>query len=176
MAYWRARLAGVKPLALPTDFPRYGPLEGRGGSVHVRLPPALVERLKKFSRSRGATPFMVLLACFKLLMARISGQHDIAVATPIANRLGVHSESLVGTLVNTLVMRGDLSGTPTFADLLKQVQETALQAYAHQETSFEQLVEAVDLPRDILRAPLVQVMFNLVNAPFTLSHFAGLEA
>ena len=175
MAYWRKRLAGVRPLALPTDFPRYGLLEGRGGEVHLRPPPAWVDRLKKFSQGQGVTPFMMLLACFKVLMVRISGRPDVAVAAPIANRLGVQSESLVGTLVNTLVMRADLSGPPTFSGLLSQVRETALEAYANQEVSFERLVEEVDTARDPMRAPLAQVMFNLINAPFSLDRFADLN-
>ena len=174
LEYWRKQLSGVKPIALPTDFPRYGPLEGQGGGVQLQLAPALIERIRQFSRKHAATPFMTLLACFQVLMARISGQGDIAVAAPIANRLGIHTESLVGTLVNTLVLRSELSGDPSFVDLLKKVQETALQAYAHQDTSFEQLVEVQEAQRDSLRAPLAQVMFNLVNAPFSLNGFPNL--
>ncbi len=174
MAYWLHRLNGVRPLTLPTDFPRVGPPDGLGGLVQRDLDPELIAGLAQVSRREGATAYMTLLACFQLLMARISGQHDIAVAAPIANRLAVFSESLVGTLVNTLVMRCDLSGNPTFAELLAQVRETALQAYAHQDVPFEQLVEAHEAQRDVLRAPLVQVMLNVVNAPFSAEHFDGI--
>ncbi len=173
--YWRKRLAGLAPLPLPTDLPRRGALEGRGAVVRAGLTQALVERIGQFSRSAGATPFMTLLACFQSLLARVSGSTDIAVAVPVANRQSTHAESVVGTLINTLVLRSDLAGHPSFVELLATVKETALQAFAHQDTPFEQLVESVDAPRDPLRAPLVQVMFNLVNAPFRLDGLAGLQ-
>ena len=173
--YWRHRLDGVVPLRLPTDFPREQAHEGEGGAVQAKFEPGLIAKLKQFSLSKGVTPYMTLLACFQILMARISGQTDIATAAPIANRSGVFSEGLVGTLVNTLVMRSDLSGNPSFTEFLAQVQETALQAYANQDVPFEQLVEALDVQRDLLRAPLGQVLFNLVNAPFSVQNFAGLK-
>ncbi len=174
--YWRKRLAGLLPLPLPTDKPRHGALSGRGASVRARLTPALISKLEQFGRSHGTTPFMALLAGFQVLLARIASHTDIGVAVPVANRLDVHAESLVGTLINTLALRCDLSGNPSFAELLAQVKETALQADAHQETPFEQVAQQVDAPRDPHRAPLVQVMFNLVNAPLRLDCFEGLQA
>ncbi|MEQ1803937.1 MAG: amino acid adenylation domain-containing protein [Burkholderiaceae bacterium] len=173
--HWRSRLQGLAPLPLPTDLPRHGALEGRGALVRAVLTQALLEKIAHFSRSAGTTPFMTLLACFQALLARVSGSTDIAVAVPVANRQNTHAESVVGTLINTLVLRSDLAGHPSFAQLLAMVKETALQAFANQDTPFEQLVECVDAPRDPLRAPLVQVMFNLVNAPFRLDGFAGLQ-
>lgn len=173
--YWCERLAGVRPIALPTDLPRLAPLEGRGGLIQVQLAAGFAPRIEHLARRQGATPFMLLLACYQILLARISGQMDVAVATPIANRLSVHSETLVGTLVNTLVMRCDLSGDPNFIAVLAQVQETALQAYTNQDASFEQLVEELVTSRDALRAPLAQVMFNLANTPFSLADFPDLD-
>ncbi len=175
LEYWRTRLDGLTPLRLPVDFARLQAHQGEGGVVRAPLASTLIAKLKQFSHGKGVTPYMTLLACFQILMARISGQTDIASAAPIANRLGVFSEGLVGTLVNTLVMRSDLSGEPTFGDFLAQVQETALQAYANQDVPFEQLVERIEIKRDVLRAPLVQVMFNLVNAPFSVQHFDSLR-
>ncbi len=175
LEYWRRRLRGVTPLRLPVDFARQEAHRGEGGVVSAPLSPAVTTKLKQLSHAMEATPYMTLLACFQILMARISGQTDIAAAAPIANRLSVFSEGLVGTLVNTLVMRSDLSSNPRFSEFLRQVQETALQAYANQDVPFEQLVERLDVQRDLLRAPLVQVMFNLVNAPFSVQHFAGLN-
>ncbi|MFZ2649905.1 MAG: amino acid adenylation domain-containing protein [Burkholderiaceae bacterium] len=175
LAYWRRHLDGLSPLALPIDLPRVAPQSGHGGVEQARLAPSAIERLKQLSRREAATPYMTLLACFQLLMSRLSGQDDIAVAAPIANRLGIHSESLVGTLVNTLVMRSDLSGKPSFVELLARVKEVTLQAYANQDTPFEQLVEEIAEQRDSLRAPLVQVSFNLVNAPFSLNGFPNLK-
>ncbi len=174
--HWRERLAGLLPLPLPTDKTRHGALSGRGASVRERLAPALIAKLEQFGHGRGTTPFMTLLAAFQVLLARVASHTDIAVAVPVANRLGVHVESLVGTLINTLVLRCDLSGNPSFAELLAQVKESALQADANQETPFEQMAELVDAPRDPLRAPLVQAMFNLVNAPLRLDGFVGLQA
>ncbi len=173
--YWRAHLAGLAPLPLPTDLPRRGTLDGRGATVRAGLTERLSARLEEFSRSRGVTPFMTLLACYQVLLARIGGGTDIAIAVPVANRQDTHAESLVGTLINTLVLRSDLAGNPSFDGLLAQVKETALRAYANQDTPFEQLVEIVDAQRDPLRSPLVQVMFNLVNAPFRLDGFVGLQ-
>ena len=175
LQYWRGRLEGVVPLPLPTDFARQGAHQGEGGAVHARLEPAMIARLRQLSLGMGVTPYMIMLAGFQMLMARISGRTDIAAAAPIANRLGVFSEGLVGTFVNTLVMRCDLSGNPSFVELLAQVQETALQAYANQDVPFEQLMEGLEIERDVLRAPLVQVLFNLVNAPFDVQHFADLK-
>ena len=173
--YWRKRLAALLPLPLPTDLPRRGVLDGRGAMIRTSMAPALIAKLEHFSRGHGATPFMTLLACFQLLLARISGSTDIAVAVPVANRQSLHAESLVGTLINTLVLRSDLAGNSSFVEFLAQVKETALQAYANQDTPFEQLVDSIQAQRDPLRAPLVQVMFNLVNAPFRLDGFAGLQ-
>ncbi|MDH5539181.1 MAG: amino acid adenylation domain-containing protein [Rhizobacter sp.] len=173
--YWHAQLAGLPALALPTDKPRRGPLTGRGGLLQLPLGGERLHRLRRFSTAHGVTPFMTLLACLDMMLARYSGQTDIAVGAPVANRLSVESESLVGTLVNTVVMRADLSAEPSFTGLLAAVKETALQAYAHQETPFDMLVERLATQRDRNFSPLVQVMFNVINTPFEVTGFAGLE-
>ncbi len=122
----------------------------------------------------GATPYMALLACFQLLLARHCDSTDVAVGTPIANRTHMASEHVVGTLVNTVVMRTDLAGDPSFVELLGRVRETALQAYAHQDLPFEALVEALAVPRSDGSAPLVQVLFNVLNTPAMDSRIEGL--
>jgi amino acid adenylation domain-containing protein len=165
LGFWKHTLAGLEPLPLPFDRPRRGENNGRGGRVSAEFPPQTLAALKALAVQHGVTPYMALLACFQLLLARHCDTTDVAVGTPIANRTHVASEHLVGTLVNTVVMRTDLAGDPTFADLLKRVRETALQAYAHQDLPFEALVEALAVPRADGSAPLVQVLFNVLNAP-----------
>jgi amino acid adenylation domain-containing protein len=173
--YWHAQLADLQVMALPTDRPRRGPLSGRGGTLQMPLGGERLHRLKRFSTGHGATPFMTLLACFDLMLARYSGQSDIAVGVPVANRIDLESEDLVGTLVNTVVMRTEVLGEGSFNELLARVKETALQAYEHQVTPFNALVEQFAAQRDRNFSPLVQVMFNVINAPYRVSGFAGLE-
>ncbi|MFJ8623278.1 amino acid adenylation domain-containing protein [Kitasatospora sp. NPDC093550] len=175
LAYWRDRLADLTPLALPTDRPRPAVWDAAGDSVEFELAPELVAAVGALARAHGATPFMVLLAAFQALLARHSGGLDIAVGTPVAGRSLVEVEELVGFFTNTLVMRADLSGDPSFLDLLAQVRETALDAFTHQDVPFERLVDELAPDRDLSRNPLFQVSFALQNAaarPFTLP---GLE-
>jgi non-ribosomal peptide synthetase component F len=131
----------------------------------LELPASLIERLKQFSAERNTTVFMTLLACFQILLSRYSGQSDVAVGSPIANRTQSAVESIIGSFVNTLVLRTDLSGNPTFEEMLARVRETALGAYANQDFPFDKLVETMHSSRDHSSAPLVQVLFNLANAP-----------
>ncbi len=172
--YWRSRLAGIVPLALATDFPRPKRQTFSGSHVDVTLSPELLASLRRLSASRGASLFMTLLAAFKLLLARHSGQQDIAVGTPIANRTHLVTESLVGTLVNTLVMRTQLKAEWTFEELLASVRATALEAFANQDVPFERLVEEFAESRDTSVSPIVQVLFNVVNAPMARPQLAGL--
>jgi amino acid adenylation domain-containing protein/non-ribosomal peptide synthase protein (TIGR01720 family)/FkbM family methyltransferase len=166
ISYWRRQLAGLPPLLnLPTDRPRPALQSFRGSSRPVRLPAELSQQIESLSRREGATLFMVLLAGFQTLLARYSGQDDIAVGSPVAGRNRVETEGQVGFFVNTLVLRGDLSGAPTFRELLGRVRETALAAYLHQDVPFEKLVEELAPERSLARAPLFQVMFALQNAP-----------
>src|SRR6185295_965316 len=135
----------------------------------------LREQLKGLSQREGVTLFMVLLAGFQVLLSRYSGQEDIAVGTPIAGRNRVEIEELIGLFVNTLVLRTRLSGGPTFRDVLKQVREVALGAYANQEIPFEKLVEEMQPERSLSHHPLFQVMFALQNMPQEALKLEGLN-
>ncbi|MCG8351746.1 MAG: amino acid adenylation domain-containing protein [Chloroflexales bacterium] len=164
--YWKNQLRGAQAtLELPADRPRPAVQIARGASESLLLPRALAESLNELSQREGATLFMTLLAAFQALLYRYSGQEDICVGTPIANRTRAEIEPLIGFFVNTLVLRGDLAGNPSFRTLLRQVREIALEAYAHQDLPFEMLVEAIQPERDMSRNPLFQVMFILQNAP-----------
>ncbi|HTN88778.1 MAG TPA: amino acid adenylation domain-containing protein [Sorangium sp.] len=175
LAYWKERLAGAQVLELPTDRPRPGVQRLRGGRHEVRLPAALVTELARLSRRRGATLFMTLMAAFQVLLSRYSGQTDISVGTPIANRNRAEVEPLIGLLVNTLVLRSDLSDAPQFTQLLDRVREAALGAYAHQDVPFERVVEALGVARNLRRTPLFQAMFGLQTAPMTAPTLADVE-
>ena len=163
--YWRKQLGGVATLELQTDHPRPPVQSFRGRSHWFTVPRALTSGLHALAQREGATLFMVGLAAFDVLLSRYSGQDDVVVGTPIANRNRIEIEPLVGFFVNTLVMRTDLSGDPTFRELVRRVRETALGAYGHQDLPFEKLVDEVQPERDLSRNPLFQVMFALQNAP-----------
>ncbi|MGF1426682.1 amino acid adenylation domain-containing protein [Kitasatospora sp. LaBMicrA B282] len=161
LAYWRGALASAGTLELATDRPR-AQLRSSAGATHRFLVPAPVaERLNELARGQGVTLFMVLLACLQVVLAQHSGQQDIVVGTPIANRNRPELEPLVGFFVNTLVLRTDLSGDPTFAELLDRVREVTLSAYEHQDLPFERLVEELHPQRDLGRNPLFQVMLSV---------------
>ncbi|MET0648994.1 MAG: amino acid adenylation domain-containing protein, partial [Pyrinomonadaceae bacterium] len=173
--YWRRQLRGELPvLNLPTDHKRPASPDHRGAHVPFRLSASLTDALKELSRREGATLFMTLLAGFKCLLHRYADQEDILVGTPIANRTRAEIEDLIGFFVNTLVLRTDLSGDPTFRELLGRVREVTLGAYAHQDLPFEKLVEELQLSRDGGRTPLLQVVFTLQNAPVPPLALAGL--
>ncbi len=177
VAYWRDRLAGApSALALPTDRPRPAVETFRGASLPFALDPALTERLHVVSQRAGVTPFMFLLAAFQVLLHRYSGQADICVGVPIANRRVQALEPLIGFFVNTLVIRGDLAGSPRFADFLQQLKARCLDAYAHQDLPFEKLVEELNPPRNPGHHPLFQVMFILQDGAMADWQFDGLEA
>jgi amino acid adenylation domain-containing protein len=175
LEFWRAHLRDLPALKLPSDMERRGPFTGQGGTVYERLPRETLDRLKGFSAQHRVSPFMTLLACFQVMLLGYSGQLDFAVGTPIANRDRIESEDLVGTLVNTLVMRADLTGEPTFAELLRRVQARSLEAFAHQGIPFERVVEELAVRQGGDEFPLVRVMFNVVNAPFKLDGIPGLR-
>ncbi|MFJ6016569.1 condensation domain-containing protein, partial [Streptomyces sp. NPDC092952] len=161
LAYWRDRLAHVAPLELPTDHQRPTEPSGSGDVVTFSVPSEVVEALRVVARGQGASLFMVLLAVFQIVLARYCRQDDIAVGTPVAGRNRAETEELIGFFVNTLVLRTDLSGDPTFVELLGRVKETALGAYDHQDLPFERLVEELAPDRDLSRNPLFQTMFVL---------------
>ncbi|MBA2682591.1 MAG: amino acid adenylation domain-containing protein [Ktedonobacteraceae bacterium] len=162
VAYWRTQLSGMPPaLNLPTDHPRPAVQTFTGAMASFALSPSLTARLKALSQQEGVTLFMTLLASFQVLLARYSGQDDIAVGTPIAGRTRVQTEHLIGFFVNTLVLRTDLSGNPTLKELLARVREVSLEAYMHQDLPFERLVEEVHPQRSLSHSPLFQVLFML---------------
>src|SRR6185437_3260824 len=163
--YWRTKLADIPVLQLPTDRPRPVIQTASGAAFSRHLSPELSDRLAALGREEKSTLFMVLLAAFDVLLARYSGQDDIAVGSAIANRNRADIENLIGFFVNTLVLRSDLSGDPTFRDVLRRVRQTSLDAYANQDFPFEQLVEELQPTRDLSGNPLVQVMLTLQNAP-----------
>ncbi|HEY0737558.1 MAG TPA: amino acid adenylation domain-containing protein, partial [Herpetosiphonaceae bacterium] len=163
--YWRTHLVNLSPLYLPTDRPRAAVGSPQGARVALQLPAALLVALHRLSQRLGATPFMTLLAAWNTLLYRYSGQADIAVGTPVAGRTHPELEDLIGFFVNTLVVRTDLTGAPSFAELVARVRATCLDAYAHQDLPFEVVVDALQPERDLSRQPLFQVMFALQNTP-----------
>ncbi|HEX8852323.1 MAG TPA: condensation domain-containing protein, partial [Pyrinomonadaceae bacterium] len=173
--YWTQQLGGLLPvLELPTDRPRPPVQSFRGASRSLRLSESLTAQLKALAQGESVTLFMLLLAAFKVLLARYTGQDDIIIGTPIANRNRVELEGLIGFFVNTLVLRTDLSGRPSFDEVLRRVRTVALEAYAHQDMPFEQLVEQLQPERSTSRSPLFQVMFSLENATTDEASLPGL--
>ncbi|WKB55699.1 non-ribosomal peptide synthetase [Eleftheria terrae] len=162
--YWQRTLHGAPVLLpLPTDRPRPAEQSHAGASVPVVLEAGLVERLKALGLRHGCTLFMTLLAGWALVLERLSGQQDLVIGTPVANRGRAELEPLIGFFVNTLAMRLDLSGTPTVAELLQRVRGRAMEAQQHQDLPFEQVVELLQPPRSLSHSPLFQVAFAWQN-------------
>lgn len=177
LAYWWGHLAGAPTvLDLSTGRQRPPTQTFRGATYSTLLPTALLEALKWLSQDENATLYMTLLAAFQTLLHRYTGRDDLLIGSPIAGRTRVETEGLIGLFVNTLVLRGDLSGAPSFRELLARTRATTLAAYDHQEVPFEQIVTKLQPPRDRGRNPLVQVMFALQNTPRTDLQLAGLTA
>ncbi|MFZ0548312.1 MAG: amino acid adenylation domain-containing protein [Candidatus Promineifilaceae bacterium] len=165
LEYWRKQLAELVVLDLPTDRPR-PPVQSYHGKEEILiLNKDVVEALHALTHEEQLSPFMLMLAVFNFLLYRYTKQSDIAVGVPIANRHRLSVEPIIGTFVNTLVIRSNLSGDPTFADALRHVRDVLLEAYTHQELPFEQLVSEIVTNRDLSRTPLVQVFFNMINTP-----------
>src|SRR5689334_6436437 len=176
LAYWKHEMAGVPPrLKLPTDRPRPERRAFRGSNIPFLVSRKLQQCLMKLGQSDGATLFMVLLAAFNALLHRYSGQEDIAVGTPVAQRNRPEIEELIGFFVNTLVLRTQLSRDFTFRELLSRVREVSLGAFAHQDLPFERLVEELHPQRNLGQSPLFQVMLDLQNAPMALEQISGLR-
>ncbi|MDT9685984.1 amino acid adenylation domain-containing protein [Streptomyces sp. TRM76323] len=175
LEYWESALSGLAPLELPTDRPRPAVWSGRGAAVEVDLAPSLAAGLDELARRHGVTRFVVLLAVVQIVLSRWSGQHDVAVGTPVAGRCQLELERLVGLFVNTVVLRGDLSGDPDFGEFLGRVRETVLGAFDHQDVPFERLVERLRPERDTSRNPLFQVMFDVQESPVGGPRAEGLE-
>src|SRR4029077_5435401 len=154
LSYWRRQLTGLPKLDLPADRPRPAMPSFRGSTFPLHVPPGLTVSLKRLSGEHEATLFMTMLAAFQALLHHYTGQDDIAIGSPVANRNRSEIEGLIGFFVNSLIMRTDFSGDPTFAEVLAQVRETALEAYANQDLPFEILVEELQPDRDLSRNPL----------------------
>ncbi|NET44012.1 non-ribosomal peptide synthetase [Okeania sp. SIO2B3] len=157
--YWKQKLKEIPQLQLPTDYPRPAVESFKGAGLPINLSPSLTSKLKQLTQQQGVTLFMTLLAGFKVLLHRYSGQEKIAVGSPIANRNRSEIEGLIGFFVNSLVMYTDLEGEPSFIEVIKRVRQTALEAYAHQDLPFEKLVEELQPERSLSKNPLFQVSF-----------------
>ncbi|MEM7346155.1 MAG: amino acid adenylation domain-containing protein, partial [Chloroflexota bacterium] len=175
LSYWRQALDGLTPvLQLTTDHPRPAIQTFQGGNQHFTIDSSVANALQDFSKKQGVTLFMTLLAAFKALLYRYTNQVDISVGSPIANRNRQEIEELIGFFINTLVLRTDLSGNPTFNTLLARVKSVTLDSYDHQDLPFEHLVEMLQPDRDLSHSPLFQVMFILQNAPATPLQLQGI--
>lgn len=176
LQYWQTQLADLPPvLHLPTDRPRPAEQSFRGSGVSFTCEDNLLNKLKEFGRKQGVTLYMTLLSAYAVLLYRYSGQDDIAIGTPVANRRHQETERLIGYFANTLVMRNNLSDNPDFIELLKRTRQTAFDAYANQDIPFEHLVDALNPERSLGYSPLFQVMFVLQNAPMHVHKLEGLE-
>ncbi len=177
LSYWKRQLSdGPTVLELPTDYSR-PPVQTSDGAVQtVFLSDPLTALIKQLSQREGVTLFMTLLAALNVILYRYTGRNDIVVGTPIANRNRVETENLIGILLNTLVLRTDLSGNPTFQELLARVRGATLGAYAHQDIPFEKLLEELQPERDLSRPPLVQVVINMLDLENITLRLPGIKA
>lgn len=176
MKYWRNKLSDAPILELPSDFPRSAVMTFRGAYEGFDLSRTLLDELMVLSLREGVTLFMLLMAAFKVLLYRYTGQTDITICVPIANRNWQATEPLIGTLVNTLLMRTDLSGNPSFCQLLQRVREVSLEAYSNQDIPFAKLVADLQPERDLSHQPLAQIMFNVVETETSPLDLKGLNA
>jgi amino acid adenylation domain-containing protein len=186
LAYWTGQLAGAPALlALPSDRPRPAVQSYAGGHVPITLTPALTQAVRALGQRHGATVFMTLLAAWSLLLARLAGQDDVVIGTPVANRQRAETENLTGFFVNTLALRVRFEDDPTVAALLAQVSATTLGGYEHQDLPFDQVVEALQPVRSTSHGPVFQAMLNLHNTPgdsapsmaeLTIGHVATADA
>ena len=174
LAYWQKQLEGISVLNLPTKQLRPAVPSYRGAKQFLELPHSLTQALEALSYQEGVTLFMTMLAAFQTLLYRYTQQEDIVVGSPIANRNRSELEGLIGFFVNSLVLRTDFSGKPTFRELLDRVKEVTLGAYSHQDLPFEKLVEELHPERDLSRNPLFQVVFSLQNTPIVALELPGL--
>ncbi len=174
LAYWQKQLDGVCVLSLPTDRLRPAVPTYRGAKQFIQIPHSLTKALEALSYSEGVTLFMTTLAAFQTLLYRYTQQEDITIGSPIANRNRSELEGLIGCFVNSLVLRTDFSGAPTFRELLNRVREVTLGAYSHQDLPFEKLVEELHPERDLSYHPFFQVVFSLQNTPVEALELPGL--
>ncbi len=175
LAYWLGQLAGVPPLAVPTDRPRPAEQTFRGAACAVSFEASLAQGVLRLSREHGATAYMTLLAAYQTLLWRCSGQDDFAVGSAVAGRTLPELERTVGLFANMLPVRADLAGNPTFAELLDRVRDTVLDAFSHQEAQLDRIVAELRLPRDVSRSPIFQATFSVLNYAHDTSPPAGLR-
>ncbi|WP_373530791.1 amino acid adenylation domain-containing protein [Nostoc sp.] len=174
LAYWQKQLDGISLLNFPTDRLRPAVPSYRGAKQFLELPHSLTQALEALGYQEGVTLFMTMLAAFQTLLYRYTQQEDIAIGSPIANRSRSELEGLIGFFVNSLVLRTDFSGNPTFRELLNRVREVTLGAYSHQDLPFEKLVEELHPERDLSYHPFFQVVFSLQNTPIETLELPGL--
>lgn len=175
-SYWKNQLGGEIPmLELPTDYEFSSKHTFEGGTHRFLLSKELTDAIEKLSRNEDATLFMVLLSAFYIMLHRYSGQEDLLVGTPIANRNQPELHNLIGVFINTLVLRTNVTGELSFREILRKVRKTSLEAFAHQDFPYENLLEVLKPKRDMNRPPLFQVVFNLQNAPIPNLNIPGLE-
>jgi amino acid adenylation domain-containing protein/non-ribosomal peptide synthase protein (TIGR01720 family) len=176
LAYWKKKLSGTSPLLeLPTDRPRPTEQTYQGDQIRMELPIDLCESLRAGSRREGVTLFMTMLAAFLVLLHRYSGQDDISIGTAVANRRMRQIEKLIGMIVNNLVLRTDLSGNPTFRELLGRVRQVTVEAYANEDLPFDKVVEALKPIRNLSHNPLFQVMFSFHDSAMPDLKLPGLD-
>jgi amino acid adenylation domain-containing protein len=173
LEWWRSELHGLPALELPTDHPRPAVPSTRGARATIEIPRTLASALATFGQRRGVTLFMTLLAGFQTLLARWTGQTDLAVGSPVAGRNWGEVEGLIGLFVNTLVLRADLSGNPSFIDVLERVKSRVVGALTHQDVPFEQLVDQLQVERSLSHSVLTPVVFALQNVPAAALSFPG---
>lgn len=174
--YWKSQLTGAPAaLELPTDRPRPRTQSYRGATQFIQIPTDVVEDLKRLSKQENASLFMTMLAAFSTLLYRYSGQPDIVIGSPIANRTRAEIEGLIGFFVNTLALRTDLTGEPNFRELVRRVRGMTLGAYEHQDLPFEKLVEELQPVRDLSRSPVFQVMFSVESVALPAPQVPGLD-
>jgi non-ribosomal peptide synthetase component F len=176
IAYWREHLKGAPALLqLPADRPRPAVRKFEGAYERIALSSEVTAAVKAFCQKEKVTPFMTLLAAFTALLSRYSGEEHIVLGTDIANRTTSETERMIGFFINLLALHTDLSGDPTFSDLVLRVREVALGAYAHQDIPFDKLVEDLQPERSLSHNPIVQALFVMQNTPQTGREFPGLE-
>lgn len=174
--YWKKQLRNYSGiLEIPGDRSRPSVQTFKGKKHRIELPQDLIIQLKELSQKSDATLFMTLFASFSALLSRYTGQMDLVIGTPVANRNRFEIEPLIGCFVNTLPLRSDLSGNPTFAEFLSRIQTSTLNAYEHQDMPFEKIVELLNLRRDVSRQPLCQIVFVLQNVPMAEMELDGLH-
>jgi amino acid adenylation domain-containing protein len=176
LAYWRQHLAGVEALELTTDYPRPPQQTYTGAAFNTQIPEALAKKSEQFSKQEGLTPFVVLMCAYKILLSRYSGQADICVGTPLAQRPIQETEALIGVFINTLPLRSVISQNKSYRDILKTEHHTILDAFEFQDIPFERIVETLNLPRDLSRSPVFQTLFSFQKSDFENSlNLQGLQ-